>query len=365
MGRIETSEDVTGIGALSLRPCSLLHQINAVQISFCNVIILQMIFAQAPAHKVIRFCSAQAARKICGVVAAFLLATTTLSVSAKTPRVVTDIGPIYSLAARIMAGIGVPDLVIRHGASPHAYSLRPSEAMALEKADVVFWVSEGLTPWLKSRLEILARKARVIELMKVDGAVKLLYREGATFADHDDHSGTDDHSGIDPHSWLDPENGKAWLGVMASELSKIDPSNTDLYFQNAAAGALEISEAVARINELLISVRGVKFIVFHDAYQYFERHFGISASGSILAGDALAPNPARIIEIRGQVAEMGIGCVFSEPQFNPGLVASVFQDAGINTAVIDSLGIELELSMALYSQVLESIAKEIVDCTEE
>ena len=112
-------------------------------------------------------------------------------------------------------------------------------------------------------------------------------------------------------------------------------------------------------------MRGVKFVVFHDAYQYFERHFGISASGSILAGDALAPNPARIIEIRGQVAEMGIGCVFSEPQFNPALVASVFQDAGINTAVIDSQGIELELSMALYPQMLESIAKEIVDCTEE
>ena len=258
-----------------------------------------------------------------------------------------------------MAGIGAPDLIIRHGALPHAYSLRPSEAAALEKADLVFWVSEGLTPWLKSRLEILASKARVVELMKADGAIELPYREGATFANHDDHNV------IDPHGWLDPENGKAWLGVMASELSKIDPSNTDLYFQNAAAGTLEISEAVARIDEALISVRGVRFIVFHDAYQYFERRFGISASGSILVGDALAPNPARIIEIRGQVAEMGIGCVFSEPQFNPGLVASVFRDAEVSTAVIDSQGIELALGMALYPQVLESIAKEIVDCADE
>ncbi len=276
-----------------------------------------------------------------------------------TPRVATDIGPVYSLAARVMAGIGVPDLIIRHGASPHAYSLRPSEAAALENADLVFWVSEGLTPWLKRRLEILASKAQVVELMKADGATRLPYREGATFANHDDHSG------IDPHGWLDPENGKVWLGVMASELSKIDPSNTDLYFQNAAAGALEISQAVTRINELLMSVHGVKFVVFHDAYQYFERRFGISVSGSILASDALAPNPARLIEIRGQVAELGIGCVFSEPQFNPTLVASVFQDAEVSTAVIDSQGIELALGMALYPQVLESIAKEIVACADE
>jgi len=296
-----------------------------------------------------------------------------------TPRVATDIGPIYSLAARVMAGIGVPDLIIRHGASPHAYSLRPSEAAALEKADLVFWVSEGLTPWLKRRLEILASKAQVVELMKADGAIELPYREGATFANHDDHSV------IDPHGWLDPENGKVWLGVMASELSKIDPLNTDLYFENAAAGTLEISQAVARINEALIAVRGLRFIVFHDAYQYFERRFGFSASGSILVGDAVAPNPARIIEIRGQVAELGIGCVFpariieirgqvaelgigcvfSEPQFNPTLVASVFEDAGVSTAVIDSQGIELALGMALYPQVLESIAQEIVACAEE
>jgi|TARA_B100002003_G_scaffold233434_1_gene246299 zinc transport system substrate-binding protein len=315
--------------------------------------------AQPSARQVTGFCKAQASRRICGVVGAIFLATSTLSVSAMTPRVATDIGPVYSLAARVMAGIGVPDLIIRHGASPHAYSLRPSEAAALEKADLVFWVSEGLTPWLKSRLEILASKAHVVELMKADGAIELPYREGATFANHDDHSA------VDPHGWLDPENGKVWLGVMASELSKIDPANTDLYFQNAAAGALEISEAVAQINKTLISVRGVRFIVFHDAYQYFERRFGISASGSILVGDALAPNPVRIVEIRGQVAELGIGCVLSEPQFNPALVASVFQDAEVRTAVIDSQGIELALGMDLYPQVLESIAKEIVACAEE
>jgi zinc transport system substrate-binding protein len=312
--------------------------------------------AQPSARQVTGFCKAQASRRICGVVGAIFLATSTLSVSAMTPRVATDIGPVYSLAARVMAGIGVPDLIIRHGASPHAYSLRPSEAAALEKADLVFWVSEGLTPWLKSRLEILASKAHVVELMKADGAIELPYREGATFANHDDHSA------VDPHGWLDPENGKVWLGVMASELSKIDPANTDLYFQNAAAGALEISEAVAQINKTLISVRGVRFIVFHDAYQYFEQRFGISASGSILASDALAPNPARLIEIRGQVAELGVGCVFSEPQFNPTLVASVFQDAEVSTAVIDSQGIELELGMTLYPQVLENIAQKIVAC---
>jgi len=302
-------------------------------------------------------------RKISGTIIAALLSASATSVSAVVPRVVADITPIYSLAARVMDGVGVPSLIIQHGASPHGYLLRPSAAVALEKADLVFWVTEGLTPWLKSRLETLAGKAHVIKLMEVDGAVRLSFRQGATFANHDDHQSYDEHKDyVDPHGWLDPENGKIWLDVIASELSEIDPANAGIYAQNAAVGKAEISEVAAQIDSTLASVRGVNFIVFHDAYQYFEKRFGISASGSILLGDASAPSPARIAKIRAKVAELGISCVFSEPQYSPGLVTSVVGDADIRRGTIDSLGAELELGIAFYTKLLESIAKEIAAC---
>ncbi|MDP7489241.1 MAG: zinc ABC transporter substrate-binding protein [Arenicellales bacterium] len=262
-----------------------------------------------------------------------------------------------------MDGVGVPSLIIQHGASPHGYMLRPSAAVALEKADLVFWVAEGLTPWLKSRLETLAGKAHVIKLMGVDGVVRLSYRQGATFANHDDHQSYDEHKDyVDPHSWLDPENGKIWLDVIASELSNIDPENAGIYAQNAVVGKAEISEVAARIEGTLASVRGVNFIVFHDAYQYFEKRFGISASGSISLADASAPSPARVAKIRAKVAELGISCVFSEPQYSPGLVTSVVGDTKIRRGTIDSLGAELELGIAFYTKLLDSIAKEIVAC---
>jgi len=268
----------------------------------------------------------------------------------------------------------VPSLIIQHGASPHGYMLRPSAAVALEKADLVFWVAEGLTPWLKSRLETLAGKAHVIKLMGVDGVVRLSYRQGATFANHGDHQGYEKHEehednqrhgDVDPHSWLDPENGKIWLDVIASELSNIDPENAGIYAQNAVVGKAEISEVAARIEGTLASVRGVNFIVFHDAYQYFEKRFGISASGSISLADASAPSPARVAKIRAKVAELGISCVFSEPQYSPGLVTSVVGDTKIRRGTIDSLGAELELGIAFYTKLLDSIAKEIVACGKE
>ncbi|MDP6948657.1 MAG: zinc ABC transporter substrate-binding protein [Arenicellales bacterium] len=305
-------------------------------------------------------------RRLSETIIATLLTVSATSVSAVVPRVVADIAPNYSLVARVMDGVGVPSLIIQHGASPHGYVLRPSAAAALEKANLVFWTAEELTPWLKVRLETLAGKAHIIKLMEVDGAVRLRFRQGVTFDSHyhrqsyDEHDEHEDY--VDPHGWLDPENGKIWLDVIASELSKIDPANAGIYARNAVVGKAEISEVTARIERTLASARGVSFIVFHDAYQYFEKRFGISASGSISLGDASAPSPARVAKIRARIAELDISCVFSEPQHSPGLVTSVIGGADVRRRTIDSLGAELEFGIAFYTKLLDSIAKEIAAC---
>ena len=118
--------------------------------------------------------------------------------SANVPKVVTDIPITHSLVTRVMAGIGMPDLIVDRGASPHEYSLRPSNAASLEVADLVFWISNGLTPWLDDALNTLARNAKVIELMDAKGATVLSFREGATFETHS-HQHKQDEDGHDEH----------------------------------------------------------------------------------------------------------------------------------------------------------------------
>ncbi len=333
---------------------------------------------------------------------ATLLAGTAL---AEVPRVAVDIAPVHSLVARVMEGVGTPSLIVQPGASPHEYSLRPSEAAALQEADLVFWIGADLTPWMEDAIETLADAAAATALLETDGTTLLGFREGALFEahthdekahdhdheghaeghdaehkadseseahdhdhdhDHEAHAGDHDHDHghgeHDPHAWLSTENAANWLNVIAARLSAADPDNAGAYFANAAAARSDLETLTAEVNGMLDPVRGGRFIVFHDAYQYFESAFDFPASGAISLSDATDPSPARIAEIQARVSEEGIECVLSEPQFDPGIVATVMDGAAANTAVLDPLGSDLEPGTALYPQMMRNLAASLRRC---
>ena len=283
-----------------------------------------------------------------------------------TPKVAADISPVHSLVSRVMLGVGTPDLIVQAGASPHGYTLRPSEAKALQDAQMVFWMGESLSPWMEGALDTLSSDATIITLLERDETILMQFREGALFEehDHDDHGDHEDHGSHDPHAWLSPDNARIWLNLIASQLSIVDPENAGTYFANAAAARLEIEALTIEVNSLLEPVRGKKFIVFHDAYQYFEKAFDLSASGAISLGDASKPSPARIAEIQGRIQEESIDCVLSEPQFNKGLVATVMAGSKAKTSVIDPLGVGLKPGPDLYSELIRNMTKTLVDCFE-
>lgn len=335
---------------------------------------------------------------------------------AQAPSVAVDIAPVHSLVARVMDGVGTPVLIIQPGASPHEYSLRPSEARALQNADLVFWIGPDLTPWLTETIETVASNAVATELLEAPGTIELEFREGALFEghdhsahaeeDHDDHSddhaeeGHDDHDGHDhaedrhddhdghdhaadkhddhaedaagheghdhgahdPHAWLSPKNAMTWLNVIAGQLSAVDPDNAGAYFANAAAGRAEIETLITEVNALLEPVRNNQFIVFHDAYQYFETDFNFPASGAISIGDASDPSPARIAEVQGRIADEGIVCVLAEPQFNQGLVATVLDGTAVKTGILDPLGSDLEPGADMYPQLIRNLSTALAEC---
>ncbi|MBU2991755.1 zinc ABC transporter substrate-binding protein [Octadecabacter sp. 1_MG-2023] len=298
------------------------------------------------------------------------------SVLADVPNVAVDIAPVHSLVARVMEGVGTPALIMQQGASPHEYSLRPSEAQSLQDADLVFWVSADLSPWLGEAIEALAPDAASTELMEANGTIELETRSDALFEkhvhgdeeghddDHDDHDEDDhdDHGKHDPHSWLSPQNAMTWMNVIAGEISAADPENAGAYFANAAAGRGEIEAAMAEANATLEPVRGGNFVVFHDAYQYFENDFDFPAAGAISISDASDPSPARIAEIQARIADEGIDCVFAEPQFNPDLIATVLNGAEAETGVLDPLGSHLDAGPAMYPQLILDLSAALAEC---
>lgn len=302
-----------------------------------------------------------------GLTAATLLGSAVL---AEVPRVATDIAPVHSLVRQVMGDLGEPDLILPPGASPHGYSLRPSEARALAGADVVFWVGEALAPWMEGVIASLSGGAVVVELLETEGTQTLPFREEAAFAlrmpedgggGHDGHEGHD-HSGADPHAWLDPQNMIAWTRAIATTLSAADPENAATYAANADQATAELTTLTTRINERLTPVRGLSYVVFHDAYQYFETRFDMPAAGAISLGDATDPGAARVAVIRDLVRDQGVTCIATEPQFNPALVEAVAGGADLRTTILDPLGTGLEPGAGFYDALITALADGLLAC---
>ncbi|MDA9680352.1 zinc ABC transporter substrate-binding protein [Candidatus Pelagibacter sp.] len=325
-------------------------------------------------------------------------------------KVVTSIKPLHSLASYLMDGVGKPDLIVDGYASPHGFSMKPSHAKMLQDADLIFWVGEDLENFLEKPLNSIAKKAEKIELMDIKGLNVLSFRERNIFDehdDHDDHEGHakkkkddhDDHDGhakkkkddhddqddydghakkkkdehddhddheehghgeYDPHIWLDPINAKVILKEMTEHLIENDSKNTSTYKSN-------LDKALKDIDKLTMNVmtelnQSVSSIVFHDAYQYFEKRFNVNILGAFTVNTDVMPGAEQLAQIREIIEHDKVSCVFSEPQFNPDIIKAVAKDMNIKTGVIDPLGATLDPGRDLYFDLIRNMSASFKGC---
>jgi zinc transport system substrate-binding protein len=257
--------------------------------------------------------------------------------------------------------------------------LRPSEAKALQDADLVVWVGESMETFLTDSLATLAPDARVLELMEASGVTVLEVREDAVWEVHghedgdgddhdgddhdgDDHDDTHDHEGIDGHIWLDPENAKAVVAAVVEELNVLDPANAAAYRANGQRVVAQIDDLSGRIGQRVAPVADRPYIVFHDAYQYFQRRFGTNAVGSVTVSPEKQPGAARIAEIRGRLSNEGVVCVFREPQFSPRVIATLVEGTDVRVGVLDPLGTDIDAGPDHYAKLMTALADGLVDC---
>ena len=219
-------------------------------------------------------------------------------------------------------------------------------------------------------LESIVKNAEVVEFMEIESINKLKFREESIFEDHDEHEGHDEHDEheghdhahgeFDAHIWLDPMNAKEMVLEIAHELSHLDPANEDKYNVNAKATNLALDEMIDDISQNIN--KDAKFVVFHDAYQYFEERFGVRAAGALTLNTDVLPGAKQIDEIQDVIKERGINCIFSEPQFNPKIISTIAQDTNIKTGVFDPLGANIESDKSLYFKLINNLSQELKDC---
>ncbi len=317
-----------------------------------------------------------AAKPLFPVAASLLLSgllISTAATAADAPKVVVSIKPIHSLVAAIMQGVGMPDLIVDGASSPHTYALKPSNARSLQQAQLVFWVGPGMEAFLQKPLTALGSNATVVELDDAPGITKLKFREGGAFEPHDDGDGHDagdehadghdhDHGEFDTHLWLDPHNAKAMAAEITTSLVAADPANALTYEANQKTLNDKLDALDTEIASTVAPVKDKPFIVFHDAYQYFEHRYGVRVSGSITVSPETIPGAQRVAEIHRKVADLGATCVFAEPQFEPKLVNVVLEGTSAKSGVLDPEAATLPQGPDLYFDLMRDIASSLKSC---
>jgi zinc transport system substrate-binding protein len=306
------------------------------------------------------------------------------SALAEPPKVLTTIKPLQALAASVMADVGKPSLLLRATASAHTYALKPSDVQAIQRADLLFWIGPGYEAFMAKTVAALPKNARVVQMSKVRGLKLLPTREGGLWEEHSDgeaapankitasrsshsghsHSHTHGHgdSEEDMHLWLDPANAKVILTAMSDALGRADKANATRYAANAKAASAEIDALSAELTTKLAPLKDKPFIVFHDAYQYYEKRFGLNAVGSITVTPDRVPGPRRLSELRKKITDQGALCVFSEPQFTSGLVDTVLSGTKARGGVLDPLGAAAPEGADGYAGLMRGIANGLSAC---
>jgi zinc transport system substrate-binding protein len=315
--------------------------------------------------------------------------------------VVASIKPVHSLVAGVMQGIGEPVLLVKGAGSEHGYNVRPSEARSLDQAEVVFWVGESLETFLIKLLQALAGDAKVVELWRVPGLTHLPTREGGMWEAHEhgdtnagadadegkhpeehehegEHAEPHRHSGAeneaaeehapgqtDMHIWLDPGNAQVLTAAIAAALGDADPPNASIYRANAERLRRQLDELDRSLEDRLTAIADRPYVVFHDAYQYFERRYGVQAVGAITINPTVRPSARRLQEVQERLRQLDAACVFAEPQFEPALVDTVIEGTGARKGVLDPLGADLEAGPEQYFQLMYGLADSLIACLGE
>ena len=325
-------------------------------------------------------------------------------------KVTATIKPIHALVAQVMEGVGSPNLLVQGAASPHTYALKPSDARALHHADVFFRVSETVEPFTTRIVAALPETVRVVTLAHAPGIELLPIRRGETFEAHDhshdhDHGHGHDHKhddhdhgshehghkhdhkhkhehghahddhhhahgeshgpapkDADGHVWLDPHNARKMLAEIARALSEAAPDHAETFRANSARAQAALETLEADLSRDIAPLKGKPYVVFHDAYQYFERRFGLSAVGSITLSPEVRPSAKRLTEIRQRLATLDASCVFAEPQFQPQLVAAVTEGTTARAGTLDPEGALVEPGPAGYETLLRNLASGLKSC---
>lgn len=277
--------------------------------------------------------------------------------------VISSVRPIGFITEAIASGVTNTDILLPDGASPHTYSLKPSDLAKIKNADLIIWVGEDMEVFMPTVLKNVDEQKQ-IELMDVS-EIKSLLRTNH----HDDeipHNDNDHHHGeYDEHIWLSPKIAKIIAKSIHDKLIELYPNKVQLLDANLNEFITNLSETEQNIAKKLISVQNRGYFVFHDAYGYFESQFGLKNLGSFTINPAVQPGVQTVYAIQRKLAEHQAVCVFREPQFSPAVIKKLVNGTNVKIGELNPLGTGIIVEKGAYSHFLLTLTQELLDCLDK
>lgn len=248
--------------------------------------------------------------------------------------IITTIPPLYSLTANLIEG--APNVTLANLVPPnvsvHNFTFTPDSARKLAEAELIVMNGLELEEFLEENLA--DSQAEIVDTSIGVELISLIEPE----EQNQPEQKTQAHGEYDPHIWLSPDNAKIQAENIAQSLVRINPQNAHLYLQNLEALNLSLDNLSLEISEILSSITIQPYLVFHDAYQYFEKEFGVNATAYLEEFPGKEPSASYLAALVEKIKSKNIKIAFSEPQFSPKLLQTLSQDYDLTIGILDPLG---------------------------
>ena len=287
--------------------------------------------------------------------------------------VVASLKPLGFIASAIADGVTETQVLLPDGASEHDYSLRPSDAKRLQNADLVVWIGPEMEAFMDKSSQSISDNKKVT-IAQLDG-VKPLLMKGADDDDHEAGDGDDHdhahgekgdthhhHGEYNMHLWLSPEIARLSAVAIHDKLVELMPQSRARLDANLKDFEANLAATDKQVASELAPVKGKGYFVFHDAYGYYEKHYGLTPLGHFTVNPEIQPGAQRLHQIRTQLVEQKATCVFAEPQFRPAVVESVARGTSVRMGTLDPLGTNIKLSKESYPAFLTQLATQYASC---
>ena len=283
--------------------------------------------------------------------------------------VVASLKPLGFIASAIADGVTDTQVLLPDGASEHDYSLRPSDVKRLQGADLVVWIGPEMEAFMEKSVSNIPEAKQVTIAQLKD--VKPLLMKGADDDDDDhdhDHGHAEKgdahhhHGDYNMHLWLSPEIARASAVAIHEKLVELMPQSRAKLDANLKDFEAQLASTETQVGNELAPLKGKGYFVFHDAYGYFEKQFGLTPLGHFTVNPEIQPGAQRLHEIRTQLVEQKATCVFAEPQFRPAVVEAVARGTSVRMGTLDPLGTNIKLGKTSYSAFLNQLANQYASC---